>query len=667
MRARRSHPGFVACGLLAALFGPPPFATARAEGWIEALTELRAAPTDLRDAHRPLPERLAEARALGVRGPAQDAVPTLLEALQSKAEPALREEILLALARRASPAASAPLVALLAREEAPAPELATALSAIGDKAALAALTAALARPKAAAVAERALLDAGPRAAVPLAQAVSSAIALRAARLLGQLGPPAATLALPALLRALSSESNELRALAAESLGELGDTRSAGPLLALLSDPAPRVVVAALKALAQVATRAQAARLEAFFARAGRAQRSLALAALAKADPEASVGRLDAALSGSDPVLRETAVRIVEGERPSPSFVAGLGRSFARELRAQTASALSRVSDGGGVPVLLDAARRSPDAAQRAARALALGLRRFEAKLSGDMLESGRALLRSLPPGERRMLLCALARDPSVLGTAIAALSFANASQRATAARALGLLGDVKAAAAALSAALAVERDAEAKRRMLEAALELKLQVPLAQLWRSLGDPETAPEAMQLAAATADPEDPPRALRVFLRRVLSSRRPTRMRTGAALALAALLDHAARPALEAALGDASPRVRLAAVRALTALGGPAAAHTLLVHARVERDALVRRAALQGASNAGAPAALVARGELALELHVRAQTGADDRPVLEVLLEDGRWLRMRPLADGELIVSDLPAGQADVRAVD
>ena len=41
--------GFVACGPWALLLGLLPSATARAEGWVEALTELQAAPTDLRD------------------------------------------------------------------------------------------------------------------------------------------------------------------------------------------------------------------------------------------------------------------------------------------------------------------------------------------------------------------------------------------------------------------------------------------------------------------------------------------------------------------------------------------------------------------------------------------------------------------------------------------
>ena len=56
-----------------------------------------------------------------------------------------------------------------------------------------------------------------------------------------------------------------------------------------------------------------------------------------------------------------------------------------------------------------------------------------------------------------------------------------------------------------------------------------------------------------------------------------------------------------------------------------------------------------------------------DLVLEARVRTDAGtANERPLVDVLLEDGRWLRMRTLPGGELLLEDLAAGQADVRVV-
>jgi hypothetical protein len=51
--------------------------------------------------------------------------------------------------------------------------------------------------------------------------------------------------------------------------------------------------------------------------------------------------------------------------------------------------------------------------------------------------------------------------------------------------------------------------------------------------------------------------------------------------------------------------------------------------------------------------------------LELHVRADDPAPR--LLEVWLEDGRCLRHRTLPGGELVIVDVPAGEADVRVLD
>jgi hypothetical protein len=152
-------------------------------------------------------------------------------------------------------------------------------------------------------------------------------------------------------------------------------------------------------------------------------------------------------------------------------------------------------------------------------------------------------------------------------------------------------------------------------------------------------------------------------------MLSPGRTGRLRAAAAHALGALGDDSAWPALAATLDDPAARVRLAAVRALARLGGARGAQLLREHARIERDALVRDAALAALAprtyvedaDADAPPALV------LEARVRTEAGsAQERPLLDVLLDDGRWLRIRTLPGGELVLEDLAAGSADVRAV-
>jgi HEAT repeat protein len=639
-----------------------------AQTWVSALSELRLAPLDLRDMRHPLAQRVALARALGSFGSDADAVPTLLEALEGKPEPVLRQEILLALARRAPPDAAPKLVALLEHEETPPAELGTALAAIATPEALAALTDALARPKQAAIAERALLDAGAQAAIPLARAVTSAIALRATRLLGKLGAGAAPHALGALTSALSSESPQLRAAAAEALGRMGEAAStrAGAVLQKLDDPSPAVVSAALTALEQLATPQQAPALAKFFARTDPALRPLALSALVAADPARALTQLEGALYGRDQTLRAAALAALESARPDASFAPLLARCFDAELRESTASALARLPEGAGMPALLAAASRSPEAARHASRAIAIALRRFGADLDGEVTRQAQQVLRGLPQGERRLLLLALARDPVAQREAIAALAAKDAGMRATAAAALAAFGDAE-AGRTLLAALANERELEAKRSMLQAAAALQLDVPNALIERMLADAETAPEAMQLCRVypgTAAPKE----LRVALRRALSVTNAPRARVAAALALGQVGDSAARPVLELALGESSARLRLAAVRALAALGGSKIALALRRHARIERDPLVRRATIEMVAHAGVPAALRERGSLALEVRVRAERGAAQlRPRLEVLLEDGRWLRVRALPGGELIVPDLPPGEAEVRVVD
>lgn len=649
--------------LASCVVGAWPAGQARADGWVQALSELQPAPAQLSDDTQPLPARIGLARALGTYGPEADAVALLLEALGQRPPPALREEILLSLARRAPQSADAPLALLLASEENLSPALANALAAIGTRTALSALVAALDRPHASVV-ERALLNVGPASAAPLGVALSTPLALRAAKLLARLGPDAAG-AEPALLRALRSPLPRVRIAAADALGALGDEHDAAALQRALADPEPGVIQAVLVALGRVATPAQAGVLADLFAHAEGHLRELALRALVRADAAVALPAVQVAASSPDLRLRAAARDAIESaETPDTRFVPLLQRWLQADLSEVTASALARVARGEGAGVLIATGDRSPDAAQRVSRAVAIALRRFANEVDGDVIERGHTLLHSLPPGDRRLLLCALARDRDAVVYARAALSSSDARRRAIGARALGWLGEGE-SVSVLRAALAQERDPEAARRMLEAALVLDAPIDRERLYSLMRDAETAPEAMQLAAASAG--EAQESLRVLLREALASSAPARVRATAALALARLHDVEATPALASALGDSSPRVRLAVVRALAALGGGAAARALLVHARIERDPLVRRAAREATVHAGVPDALMQNGDRVLEVRLTARGVTPIEPLAEVLLGDGRWLRVRALSGGELIITDLAPGRADVRAID
>lgn len=650
--------------------------SARAQGWVGAFSELRSTPGDANDEHRTIAERIATVDAFGRYGPQADAVAALLEVLKQKPPAALREAVLLALARRAPIEATARLVALSAQPGAPTPALVLALAEIGTESALSALVALLARPEAATIAEHALVRAGQRAVVPLVGALQGSAGLAAARALAELGP-AASGAFAGLVRSLQATAPERRALAAEALGRLGDPGAVPALLARLSDARPEVVDSALIALARLASAGAspaAHTLHAYLARPSTPmkQRALALKALAVASPTLAIAPLTKALRGKDALLREAALEVLEGDRPDPRWTTLLAGIVRAELGESSASALARVQDGRGVAALTRIASTTPDAALRTSRALAIALRRFAADLDHESVQASYAVLRSLEPGERRLLLRALARDGSVLDEAKAALVSPLAYRRAAGACAITWLGDIAAQAApTLLNALAHEPDPEAARRMLETAASMRLRVGLGVLGRHLTNPETEPEALLLlAAGAADSESPSRELGVLLRRALSSPRSARTRAAAALALGVLGDLTGLTALEAALSDGSARVRLAAARALGVLrrlGSNEAAQTLAEHAHVESDALVRAAMLEAATHVAQGGAALERMLAVLEVRVVGQDAAAKQPPIDVLLQDGRWRRFRPLPGGELLVADLPVAEAEVRAVD
>ncbi len=647
-------------------FAAAPGATAqvRAQRWVEPLTALRAAPVALESSSAPLAERIAAARALGRYGPERDAVTALLAALESEPQAALRDELLRSLARRASAAARPSLLKRLQAKGPKPPELGLALAAVGDDEVARALVKALERAEDTALARATLLGMGERAAPVLGEALSGPRAGDAAELLRELGA-AAGAARTSLEQALERGDAALAARAAQALEALGDPRSAAALSRRAREPWDEASSAALAALVACATPAEAPLLAKLATTGEPVRRALALRALAHAQPTRAAPLLAGALDASVAALHDAARAALLADTPDASFIAALSK-LARAGDEAAASALARVPAGQGVAALLALARADSEHAARCARPLALALRHFRSELDDALVDQALASLRALPSSPRRTLLLALARDPRAAEGLAKARASAHADERAAAASALTLApgaaaAEVTASAPAVVSALEREPDAEVRRRLCDAARTLGARPSARTLDRLLSDPTTAPEALALWASL-ERKHPSRGLRVALRRALDPRSAPCLRAAAARALgeqSADGDSTAEVPLVTLLTDPVPHLRLAAIHALRPSTSARATSALAQHQRVERDAHVRSATEPDAAHDRAVP------DHALELRLRSD---DDVPrLLEVWLDDGRCLRQRTLAGGELVIADLPAGEADVRVID
>ncbi|MDH5492999.1 MAG: HEAT repeat domain-containing protein, partial [Myxococcales bacterium] len=294
------------------------------------------------------------------------------------------------------------------------------------------------------------------------------------------------------------------------------------------------------------------------------------------------------------------------------------------------------------------------------------LRRWEGVLGARRAGALRQRIGGLE-GARGMVLRGLARDASVLPIARAGLEAEAPADRAAAALTLELLGD-EAASGSVARALLDEPDAEAFRRMAAAASRLGARVPMGALWERMDDLETLPEALALASLGWAEASEPMQERIGRRMRAALRHPeARIRAGAAHALARAGDRRAWRALAARLEDPVAEVREAAAHALAALAVPESRAALEAALRLEtraeawpayRDAIT--AARTGRSR-GVPI-----GEEVLRLqvaHEGAPPGAGSVEA-DLILPGGRWLRMRSLQTGELLLADLCAGSADLR---
>jgi HEAT repeat protein len=631
---------------------------ARAEGWPLRLT----GPQARADLTSPSADkRVAAARVLGRHGDAEQAVGALSDALRGERDARVRSALARALARRGDPSAVPALVQVLEMaDEGGRPAVTMALGALATGPALRALVEALLQPASEAAATAALARVGPAAVPHLVRGLGSEGAIdKVIPLLGQAGD---VTAVPPLIPHTEHARAGVRAAAVQALGALGDDRAVRAVVARLDDSSEEVRSAAVEALGALGGPAEVPLLRRRVQDGRRAERLAALAALLRVHAAQARPFLAGALRAGGPATAEARRLVLD--HPHPALLPLLGRLVA-EGDADAADALARVDGGRGLALLAAALDRSTDPAARAplVRALAVGLRRWAA--DSGMAAARASLAAALDPADpRAWVLGALARLPAAGDWARAGLASADPAHRSAAAHALGLLGHARHATPVAQAALR-EDDPTAFAALAHAAVMLDAQVPLGPMQALLRRAAVAPDALVLAARSLEGALPAerRALREHARRSLRADDP-RLRAAAARSLAEAGDITAWRALVTRLDDPAPEVRLAAARALECLAPDPAIPALRARWRIEEDPWVRHA-LRDAAEAGRRRPVRGFGAGGREvLRVRiASEGAAAPVTVDVVLPDGRWLRLPSLVTGELFVADLPAGTVDV----
>jgi HEAT repeat protein len=637
---------------------------APAQDWLSTLSGPSA-----RDAlSSPDPDvRTTAARRLGREGSGPAAVDALTAALGRETNVGVQREIALALARRGDDRATQSLaVALTSAGNFDRSALARAIAAFESRRAASTLVEALANEDAREAVIDALAGMGPVAFGPLVRASREAPMRRAAiEALGRLGDARAT---ELLIEALSDGDTGIREAALEAIARLEDERAAPAVARLLADPDVRVRYVAVSAIGRVGTAPYASLVEPLLRHEDVAFRRAALEAIARLDPGRAARVLGPFLRGRDEAMRVAARNVLFGGR-DPRYARLLGSLLSNESDApQAATALAELDGGAGVDELVLALRSDRADATHLSRELAIALRKWSSELPSSRRSDALDALEARVPGsiDRRLLLLALARDPSVRVDLVRALGHEDATRRAASAHALALLDDAG-ADDAIRAAIAEETDLEAFRRLATLAVRERVRVPLGPLERFLSNRETKPEAMCLAAISLDDASPRarEAIRIELRRDLRDQDP-RIRVGAARALAIAGDRSAWRALVTRLDDTAPEVRHAAAVALESLAVPDARAAIVGSHRVEEDPTVANALLDAADPTVRGRDPIARlgSEVFRARVVAEEAEAVERVTVDLVLPNAEWLRIATLETGEIVLADLPAGTADLR---
>ncbi|MBW2460818.1 MAG: HEAT repeat domain-containing protein [Deltaproteobacteria bacterium] len=622
--------------------------------------------------------RAAAARTLGYYGAPRAAVDALVAALPTERDVVVRRSMISALARRGEPSAVPALIEALAAAGTSNRALAAhALGSFPTEATVRALTEALEDEEVEGAARRSLVRLGPRAVPHLILEVRERPASRAAVVV--LGEVRDQRAVPALVGLLSDERVSVRVATLTALTTMGAERAGPSIVGLLDDESLEVRLAAITALGVLGGPPHVDLLAALIAQDGQdgqdgqdvvlVQRA-ALQALVTLSPDRAVAHLERLAADGNPELGPLAVDLVLGLRTAGAAPLLHGLLTEGSRSEEAASALAELEGGAGLAVLVHAAHGQPPESG-VLRAVAVCLRRYARTVEDHVASAGYRAL-AARGGNRALLLRAIAHDDSVHELLVPRLGSDVPGDRAVAALAAEVHPS-PALAEALMAALADEEDAEAFRRIAGALLMHGASVDrldrLGQLGRltlRFEDTDVAPEAMLLAADAYGDADrwTQRRLGRALRRALRSPDP-RVRTGAAWALARAGDTGARRALAAALDDPAQEVRHGAARALSSLGAGNVAAAVMRRYRVEEDEHVAQALLDVVRTRRAFPAHGLLGDQVLRIRIVPSGGIMSGGIpVDVVLPDGRYLRMRTLSTGELLLVDLPAGTADVR---
>lgn len=610
-------------------------------------------------------QRIRAAEILGRSGEPTRAVSALLDALEEEEDLRVRPALFDALARRGDAAAVPRLAQWLGdfdRED--RAEALRTIGAIGGESASRVLIEWLAAPDVGDQAAEALRWFGVSSVPELQRALQTpAAAERAARVLGAIGDARAT---PTLIAALPDAPAPLRIVIFDALRHLGDERAAPTLLAATGDRNEAVASSALRALGEVAGPAFAPAVAQIADRGATALRPIAIESLVALDPALAAPRVLAQLDSPDtPATSRAALARAVVARPAFALVPVLvSLAHGSEHGAAAAEALSRVPRGGGIEALLALAEED---GARFTVPLALVLRRHREVADRDWLERARGAL-GAGDSLRGAVLLALAGDAAALPRLEEALEADAALDRARAALGLALLGPQgRGAREKVARRVAVEDDPRAFRALALAASSLGASLDVDHLDARFRDPAVAPEALALAA-----ENPPRTargrqrLRRTMRQALRAT-DARLRAGAAVALGRAGDRRAWRALAMLLEDEHDAVRLAAARALASLDVREARAVIAARERVERHGAVRRALRTALDTAAAAPPAVLQGRETLFVRVVAAPGphrAAETIEVDVWLPDGRWIRTFTLKGGEVLLTGLPAGEAEVQ---
>ena len=586
----------------------------------------------------------------------------LAESLRGEEDPEVRREIIRALARRGDHAAEDVLLESLKREmTVDRVWVYDALAAIGTKRSIRVLVNALERDALAArvldVIDRVGDQATPHLVNKLVGSRSPAWLIRALALIGEKE------SMRSVVPFLNSDDLDTRLAAIEAVGDLGTKRYANKLIEHLHDPDPAVSEAALQSLHKLGSKLRKSTLVPLLRDTEATQKLLALRIYLRFYLRDALPVLRSFLRSSDPVIRGGAIEIAQSLE-DPVAISTLVNEAAREPRLITT--LANIRKGAGLNTLLKFHAQHPSLRPTVEREVAILLRRWREDLDDDEWENAVALLRNADPSPRTLLLRALAQDPSVDDELLTILEHPIPLIRATAARAFAFLGDAE-HLNELAEALQTESNPETVRRLCEAIARLEGKVALGILWRHINEPESAPEALALAALSADEASvrERRRLAVLMRQSLRAY-DARTRAGAARALAIMKEKSAWRALLVSLEDNDEQVRLASAHAMLTLATMETIPELRAQWRVENASRIRnvlRSAIAAAKAKQAPES--STNQRIFRILIKRREARKYRSLLvDLKLDDGRWHRSRTLPTGELIVTGMPGKVADLQ---